>query len=128
MFLPKINNNMYFDFFTISIFILGFWLGSRYAAFMITQKFLFLAKQHGISLDKHDGAVKVSTIYDCNIEIHQDIMYLFEKNTNTFLCQGKSFEEIEEKLKTYLGITQAKITFENKQFYFINGKFKEEFK
>lgn len=114
------------SFWLLLVFIFAFWLGKQWAYTSIAYKFFRLAKQHGIDLDKEEPIVTINKIPDCNIEVHNDMMYLFEKNTDTFLCQGQTFEELATKLKNHLGITQAKITYNDKNLYLINGEFKKE--
>lgn len=116
---------MDFDFWTFLSFVLGFWLGYRYALTSIAYKFYQLAKQHGIKLEEEEKP-QMTRFPDCNLEIHNEVMYLFEKNTDTFLCQGNTFEELATKLKNHQGITTAKITVDNKNIYLINGEVKKE--
>lgn len=57
-----------------------------------------------------------------NIEKHGNMFYLFNHETNTFICQGSSIDELAEKAYKYQNI-QVAIIQNNKGFVkIINGK------
>jgi hypothetical protein len=41
------------------------------------------------------------SIVICNIETHNDILYMWESDTKRFVTQGKTMEEITENCKKY---------------------------
>lgn len=60
-----------------------------------------------------------------SIEQHGDVLYLFNKDTNAFLCQGYNVNELAKRLLDYKKVKIAHIEFGNKIYYFINGEVRE---
>lgn len=60
-----------------------------------------------------------------NLEKHGDMLYLFEKSTDIFMCQGSSLEDLAKKLSEYKDIHIAVVDNDSKPVWLINGKVSE---
>lgn len=55
-----------------------------------------------------------------NVEVHNDIYYVFDTTSNSFVCQGKTLEETFENLQSR-GVNTAIISFNERKFVFRQG-------
>lgn len=94
------------------MYSLGFRNGANYVAKEI-QKTLAIVEAK-LKLDPNylkKVDIQESTqdsIKQYKIEVHNDIMYLFDKKTDIFLCQGKTVTELTDKLNK-LDVKNAQI-------------------
>lgn len=61
-----------------------------------------------------------------NVENVSNVYLLYETKTNTFMCQGKTLEELAEKLLENNKIDLAFVKHDKKHFVFASGKIKGE--
>lgn len=78
------------------------------------------AHEVGVTLNKKDAA-KLSVPLLIT-EQHGDMLYLFEKETDSFMCQGNSLQDLMEKLSEYKDIHLAFVEHNKKGFWFSNGE------
>ncbi len=71
------------------------------------------------NLEKHSIPVLMT-------EKHGDTLYLFEKETDHFMCQGSSLEDLAKKLSEYKDIHIALVDHNSKPVWFVNGEISEE--
>jgi hypothetical protein len=64
-------------------------------------------------------------IYKLTVETMDDILYLYDRDTNDFVCQAKSLEELAKSCKEYKNIMVATVIHDSKVFIFANGKSQE---
>lgn len=97
----------------------GFHVGSMYMAFKLRHFFM------------QETAGKVDTVTigklpkpNLVIEHNKNILYLFDSQTNTFICQGKTLDELALLSKQYKNITEAMVldTKSNTIVTFSDGK------
>lgn len=69
-------------------------------------------------LDKQDIPILAT-------EKHGDMLYLFEKRTDNFMCQGTSLEDLAKKLAEYKDIHIALVDHNSKPIWFVNGEISE---
>lgn len=69
-------------------------------------------------LDKRDIPILAT-------EKHGDMLYLFEKKTDSFMCQGTSLEDLAKKLAEYKDIHIALVDHNSKPIWFVNGEISE---
>lgn len=95
-------------------FVIGYFIGVRNATKVIAN----LIK---------NGMMDKDLVPFCVAEYEQGNFYLYEKDTNCFLCQGKTLDDVAFKLST----SKKKITLafvflnmngKNESFWIINGK------
>lgn len=103
----------------LAIFILGFFIGANYAAHVIRRQIHNVAKEAGILEEEP----KKKTVPVLSLEKHGSTYYLFDKESDTFLCQSNDLADLGTKLVAYKNITVAVVQGEKEQsFWFINGK------
>ena len=61
------------------------------------------------------------------LEVEQinDILYLYERDTNDFICQANSMEDLAKLANEYKNIALATVIHDNKVFMFSHGVAKE---
>jgi hypothetical protein len=110
----------------IIIFGLGFILGKIHTYMKITNLIKETAKRHGISLEQELDRMNIDNdlriIYQLIVESHNDILYLFEKESNRFICQGASVQELAKLAKEQGNIINAAVVYDNRIFTFVNGE------
>lgn len=104
------------------IFICGFWLGMVFTANRIRKQIYKIAKEQGIQVDGEEPKMAVQKIPFLTVEKHGDVLYLFNTYSNSFMCQGKTVEELAEKLSTIQNINIANVRNGNDNVWFVNGK------
>lgn len=97
----------------IVLFGFGFLIG---AYFVVSG----LKNMVNVELQKREG-LSNGQPNNLNIELINDIYYIFDTKKNSFVCQGKTLEDC---LKTLLerDISTAMIRFENRLFIVQNGR------
>lgn len=60
------------------------------------------------------------------IEQHGDTLYLYDKDTNAFMCQGETVKELAGSLFSYKNIKFAYIEHGEKIYHFVDGEVKEQ--
>lgn len=86
-----------------------------------------VAKSEGIDLND-DFTIKekkIVEVYKLEIEEINQVLYLFDRETKDFVCQGSSIDELAKLSNDYKNITMATVAYKNKVFMFVNGHAKE---
>lgn len=113
------------------IVLLGYTIGKVHAYFQIAQILRDMAETVGIDIEKELQKKKQTVESDNNIvhrlkvEAHGDMLYLFEKETDTFICQGSSVQELAKLAKEYKNIGLAAVMYGDKVFKFKDGTSQE---
>lgn len=102
----------------ISLFFLGWFLGSMFTTIKIRRRLL------NPLLEEFEKEKEKIPYYV--IEQHGDTLYLFEKESDVFVCQGTSKEELVKKLADYKKIYIALVEYNSKFLWFVNGEIKDE--
>lgn len=55
-------------------------------------------------------------------EQSSDNLFLSDTSTNTFMCQGKTLEELAANLKSVCNISMAQVNHDDKQIIIVDGK------
>jgi len=55
-------------------------------------------------------------------EIHENIIFAYEKNTDNFMCQGKTLEEVAKNLMDFRKIDIALVNHGGQSFWFVRGQ------
>lgn len=112
----------------VLIFAVGFYIGKTYAYLMIAKELRDAAKEAGLDLEKELAKLEakqqpqVTKVPKLSVERHGDMLYLFDRETDTFVCQGASVQELAEHAKKYKNIANAVVLFGDKVFAFTNGE------
>lgn len=102
----------------VLIFVLGWSACNFYIEFTVAR---WIVRQQELNKEK----LKKLVLPCGSIEQHGDILYLFDKNTNEFMCQGDSVKELASKLLDYKKIKLAYIEHGDKVYNFVNGEVTE---
>lgn len=101
--------------FIICIFFLGWFIGTRLLLHNLRTAVQKEAKILGIDLDGDETQDELPHLFT---EKENNIILVFDKQTNFFVCQGNTLEDAASKYK----IKKAKVEHEDKLVWFINGK------
>jgi hypothetical protein len=96
----------------ILIFIVGFTLGMHVMKRIVLRKIQKLLDQ-----PDEDAAHSVKKLF---IETINDILYLYEFETNTFICQGKTLDELAARIKDTTDV--AVVKYKEDVLFFIVGE------
>lgn len=101
------------------IFWIGYYIGGQMFLRKIRREVNETAERLGIDLSDIDEDNE-STLPTLFTETENNIILLYNRKNNTFICQANSIEEAAEKSK----IKNAVVEHENKLIWFIDGKVK----
>jgi len=119
------------------VLVFGFFIGRIYTYWTVYQALKELADAEGLvlseelekiknkHLDDEEPKVKVIKVAALQIEAHGDLLYLFERETDKFICQGSTIEELAKLAKDNKNISTASVLYGERIFMFINGISKE---
>jgi hypothetical protein len=77
-----------------------FWLVVIWLVMKVWEKYLTAKNEALVEQIKDMQAQMKNSIILVEIEKHDDIFYLYEKDTQEFIAQGTNFDEIREHCKT----------------------------
>lgn len=72
------------------VFLGGFLFGNQYALIKLQKELRRYANENGIHLE---GEPKPKMVV-CTVEVENQQYYLYDRNTNSFYCQGASLEDL----------------------------------
>jgi hypothetical protein len=113
-----------------SAFIAGYFVGEFVTILRTRSLILKLAAIAGIDIRqlieeaKNNKDVKAVALRKLQVETHHDILYLFDSESDVFICQGSTIEDLAKQAKEHKNIIEALVTYGNKQFVFSNGESK----
>lgn len=108
--------------FIIVIFGCGYALGEFVAVYRVHRYLITISKKAGIDLEKElDETNQVSLISKLSTEVVNDIIYLYDMDDKTFICQGKTIEELAKLTLEVQKIEQAIVLHDKSIFVFDNG-------
>lgn len=106
----------------LMIFAVGWILGSNFTVWRLRKAV------NQISLDYIDMIQRANPVSTSNkaviaeTEVHEDTLYLYDKENDTFLCQGSTLEELAENLVNWHKIKLAYVKHIDQTYYFVDGK------
>lgn len=112
----------------ILVFVGGFLAGKLYAYYKIVGTIKELAEEHGIDLSKELDKLDQKEqepgelIYKLQVEKHGDLLYLFDKDSDEFICQGSSVQELAKLSYSLKKIEKAAVLYNETFFKFVNGE------
>lgn len=116
------------DYVVLAIFCL--YVGNSYGKITTTIRFKELldsvALDNGIDINQRKNLAKQQIPFLVT-EKHGDMLYLYEKDTDTFMCQGSTLEILVEKLSEYKDIHIALVEHDTKPIWFVNGEIKDKY-
>jgi len=112
------------------VFALGWFLGEVYAISRVSKLLQKIAELHEIDLEKEIVNLKAKEIISnhitkLHIESIDGSLFMYEHETNRFICQGNTLDELVEKFQKETNIQFAAVVHDKKVFMIIDGKIKE---
>ena len=116
----------------LSIFLMGYFVGEAVTLFRVRQMVRRFTKLLGYDLDEElrkaqEEENKVFLVRKLETEEVNNILYLYDKDTRDFICQGSSMSELAELAKKNKNIVGAVVNHGEQVFMFADGK-SEEYK
>lgn len=119
-----------FELFILAIgLIIGYHVGAVVLAWRLRDVILREAKANGIDIsgasdntnEDNTNAIKVNRLF---IEHANDLMYLYDEEAASFVCQGKSVDELATLAKQFKNIKYAAVMDSQTDtiFTFVDGK------
>lgn len=114
--------------FELLIFIVGLYIGYHVGysvlAWRIKDILIKEAKSEGIDVSIFEEVKPTNTVSQLFIERANNVLYLYEKDMGTFICQATTVEELAKLAKEYKQIKYAAVMDEhtNDVFAFVDGK------
>lgn len=105
----------------IMIFAVGWILGSNFTMFRLRKEVENLARN--IELVKTNDST-IPKLIVAETEVHGNVLYLYDKDNDVFLCQGTSLDDLAEKTKSWHKINYACVKHLDSVYWFIDGKVK----
>lgn len=111
------------------VFALGWFLGEIFALLRVSKVLQNLAELHDVDLEKELENIKAKEISNHIIKLHIEsidgALFMYEHETNKFICQGNTLDELVEKFQKETNIQFAAVVHDKKVFMIIDGKIKE---
>lgn len=119
------------------VFYFGYVVGSSVTYYRLSRIFLELAESLGVNLqneltkiknirERDKAYVARLHLYQLETEVHGDMIYLYDKERNDFICQANSIEELAKLAKEIKQIDDAVVVHGDKVFMFSDGKSQEK--
>ena len=107
------------------VFGIGFYVGESVFAYRIRHLIYKEARDQGIIIDLDADDTKPN-IVKLFIEKTNDMMYLYEYEENTFVCQAKTIGELALLAQKYNHIKYAVVAHGDDMLMFVDGAVKEK--
>lgn len=104
--------------------VVGYLIGEMVTVWRVRYIFQELKKK-GVRLEEH--IVKPTTVYQLEVEQVNDMLYLYERQKNEFVCQAKTIEELATLALKYKNITYAAVLYGESIYSFIDGKIQKQY-
>jgi hypothetical protein len=116
----------------LELIILGlvFWLGYQTGFAILSHRLRHLlykeAKKQGIVIPYQDNVLEEQhpTVSQLMVEKANDILYLYNREDDSFVCQASSIEELAKLAKEYKNIMYAAVLHDDDVVAFVDGKIK----
>ena len=117
------------------LLVIGYQIGHFVAEVKLVRALKKQAEIMGIDLDSElkkleteDELAENPNILSLETEVINDIIYLYNKHTNDFICQGKTLEEVIDTAKKYNNVSLATIIHKPLKTVFLveNGLIKDK--
>lgn len=106
------------------VFGIGFFVGETTFAWRIRHIIYKEAKDRGIEIDLpiDDAKPNVAKLF---VEKANNMLYLYDYEANTFVCQGNTIDELASLAQKYKNIKYAVVAYDDDMLMFIDGAVKE---
>lgn len=114
--------------FVIFGFIVGFLVGEFVALFRVRKLMMRIAEMQGIDieaeldkLENNEEEKPEISVHRLEVEQVNDILYLYDRTNDSFVCQAPNIDELATLSKTYKNINAATVIHDKKLFIFSDG-------
>jgi hypothetical protein len=107
------------------VFGIGFYVGETTFAWRIRHIIFKEAKAQGINIDPSIDETKPN-VAKLFVEKANNILYLYDYEANTFVCQGTTIDELASLAQKYKNIKYAVVAHGDDMLMFIDGAVKEK--
>lgn len=112
-----------------AIVVIAFQLGKHYGYYKIVKVMKEVAEEQGLDLERELGIIQVreeeknkaDIVHKLQVEQHGDLLYLFDKESDSFICQGSSVQELCDLAKSRKNVNLAAVLHGDKIFAFKDG-------
>ena len=104
------------------VFGVGFYVGESVFAYRIRHLIYKEATAQGIIIELDDKPSITKLFVECS----NDMMYLYEYEANTFICQGNTIDELASLAQKYSNIKYAVVAHGDDMLMFVDGAVKEK--
>ena len=84
------------------------------------------AKRRGLLKQADQELEEELTVVQLFVEKANNTLYLYDKDDNTFVCQGSTLEELATLAKKYKNIKYAAVMIDKEIYAFVDGTVKSE--
>lgn len=111
-----------------AVFWVGYQLGQMVLSWQLRDVIRAEARREGINVDDgynviEDKKPKVAQLF---VETSNDILYLYDREKNDFICQAKTLDELAILAQKYKNIKYAAVMNGDKIYAFVDGVVKSE--
>ena len=116
----------------LEIIILGFvfWIGYEVGLSLTAYRLRHLvykeAKRVGLVKEIDEELEETPVVEQLFVEKANDILYLYNREDKTFVCQAKSLDELATLAKKYNNVKYAAVMIGEEIYAFVDGKVKTE--
>lgn len=107
------------------IFWLGYQLGMSVTAYQLRDLVYKEAKHRGL-LKEIDPELEKLDVAQLFVEKSNSTLYLFERGTDNFICQGATLKELAILAQKYKNIKYAAVMLDKEVYAFVDGDVKTE--
>ena len=109
------------------VFWLGYHTGSAVLSYRLRHLIFKEAKKLGITTPYQETILEeTTTVAQLIVEKANNILYLYDREDNTFVCQGSTLEELASLAKKYKNIKYAAVMIDTEIYAFVDGAVKSE--
>lgn len=119
---------MFEIFICVFIFYMGMLFGEVKLSWKLRDIIRAEARREGIKVDDEYNIISDTkpNIAKLVIEKSNDVLYLYDYEANTFVCQGKTIDELAALAQKYKNIKYAVVAHDDEMLMFVDGAVKEK--
>lgn len=114
----------------ILIIVVAFQMGKHWGYYKLAKLMREVAEEQGIDLEKELGLVaeqeekknKADAVLKLEVEQHGELLYLFDVESDNFICQGSTVQELAKLAKDLKKVNYAAVKHGDKIFAFKDGE------
>ncbi len=108
------------------IFWIGYQVGISVTAYRLRDLVYREAKRRGLLKEVDSELEETPVVAQLMVEKSNNVLYLYNRDDNTFVCQGSTLEEIASLAKKYNNIKYAAVMIDQEIYAFVDGTVKSE--